>query len=231
MNKNIIPNPHGGAPCGADRFIQHRVVCRPKRPAGIKVFTDVDGEKKTAVVDSYLMETRSFSWNGATVTCHILRETIFESGRLLEIADNYFAQADDGAVYYFGEVVDNYEGGVVANHDGSWLVGGPTLPGDPSDTATATTPAVFIPANPELGDIFKPEDLFPIVDETAKVVSVGERLRFGGQRFRDVIVLKETTRLSTAKEKKWYAPGVGVVMETSKDELLRLVASTLVRMP
>ena len=203
----------------------------PFQPGGMKVFTGVDGESKTAVVDTYLTETRSFSWNGQTVECRILRETSFAAGKLLEIADNYFAQSDDGTVYYFGEVVDNYDGPVVADHHGSWLVGGPVRPGDPAETAVAVNPAVFMPGKPELGDVFKPEDLFPLVDETARVVATAEKLRFNGLRFKDVLVLKETTQLSPAKEKKWYAPGVGVVMAASADELLQLAASTLVRTP
>lgn len=35
----------------------------------------------------------------------------------------------------------------------------------------------FMPANPELGDVFKPEDLFPIVDETGTIVGVDLRIR------------------------------------------------------
>ncbi len=70
----------------------------------LKVFQGADGRAKTVGVHIYLAETRSFDWNGAAVQCRVLREVAFEDGQLLEISDNYFAQADDGTVYYFGEV-------------------------------------------------------------------------------------------------------------------------------
>jgi len=43
---------------------------------------------------------------------------------LIEVSQNFFAQADDGTVYYFGELVDTYGGGSVVSHEGSWLLGG-----------------------------------------------------------------------------------------------------------
>lgn len=202
----------------------------PFQPGGAKVFTGTDGRKRVIAVDVYLEETRDFALHGATVTCRIMREYAYERGDLIEIADNYFAQSDDGTVYYFGEVVDNYEGGVVANHNGSWLVGGPQA-GDPLDTAVATVPAVFMPGTPALGDIFKPEDLFPLVDETAEIVAVGKTVQVPAARFTEVIILKETTQLSPAVERKWYAPGVGVIMVKGKTEVLKLAASTLVQAP
>ena len=201
----------------------------PFQPGGSKVFTGFDNKKRIVFVDNYLNETRSFILNGKTVECRVMRELAFESGDLHEIADNYFAQADDGTVYYFGEVVDNYEEGVIVDNNGSWLVGGPTLPTDPVDSAPAAVPAVFMPGNPELGDIFKPEDLFPIVDETGEIVQVGRTVSALSGIYRDTIVVKENTRLSTAVERKTYAPGIGVIQVRGKTELLQLAASTLVQ--
>lgn len=143
----------------------------PFEPNGLKVFTGSDHGTKIGAIDYYLTQTRTFKVNGNNVPCRILVEEAYESDELVERSFNYFAQADDGTVYYFGEVVDNYVDGVIDNHDGSWLVGGPTQP-DPPETGNAPEPAVFMPANPELGDVFKPEDLFPIVDETARIVGV-----------------------------------------------------------
>jgi len=177
-------------------------------------------------VDSYLSATREFSWGGDTVTCHTLEESEVEDGELAEISYNYFAQADDGSVYYFGEVVDIYEGGVVVGHDGSWLVGGPTLPGDPHETATALDPTVYLPAHPELGDVFKPEDLMPFVDETDEVVKVAKSVHVPAGAFVDCIQILESSQLSPGTETKWYAPEVGVIKVKEKGETLTLVEIT-----
>ena len=146
----------------------------------------------------------------------------------MEQSFNYFAQADDGTVYYFGEVVDNYVSGVIDNHDGSWLVGGPAA-SDPAETANASDPAVFMPANPELGDVFKPEDLLPYVDETAEVVGVDLDVLVPLGKYDGAIKIKESTSLAPDVEFKWYAPGVGVMKVQTKGETLRLVFSTLVQ--
>ena len=50
----------------------------------------------------------------------------YGDGRVLEVARDYYAQADDGSVWYFGEDVDNYEDGVVVDH---------TARGSPAGTA------------------------------------------------------------------------------------------------
>lgn len=200
----------------------------PFQPGGVKVFQGSDGRSKLVGLHVYLTEARSFNWNGTTVACRVLREIAFENGQVVEISDNYFAQADDGTVYYFGEVVDNYEDGVVINNDGSWLVGGPTLPSDPPSTANDNNPTVFMPANPEAGDVFKPEDLIPIVDETARVVRIGVKVKTPAGVYQDAIVIEEASALEAGTTAKWYAPGVGVVMEKAKREQLNLISSTLV---
>jgi len=76
--------------------------------------------------------------------------------------------------------VDNYEDGAVVNNDGSWLVGGPTLP--------------IVPAG----------------------------------SYEGTIAIEETSALGPGTTTKWYAPGVGVVMEKAKREQLNLISSSLV---
>ncbi len=201
----------------------------PFQPGGIKGYGGSEHGTKVGQIDRYLTQTRTFTLNGANMQCRILREEAYEEGELVESSDNYFAQADDGTVYYFGEVVDIYENGVIVSHEGSWLVGGAMLPSDPPGTGNAPVPAVFMPANPELGDVFKPEDLFPIVDETAEVVGVDLDVLVPAGKYDGAIEVEETTRLSPETEFKWYAPGVGVVKVKAKGESLRLEFSTLVQ--
>lgn len=199
----------------------------PFQPGGVKVFTGHEGGTREVVTHLYLAETRMFKFDEQNVQCRILREIAIEDGELVEVSDNYFAQADDGTVYYFGEVVDDYEGGVIVSHEGSWLVGGPALPSDPADAANAPGPAVFMPANPEVGDIFKPEDLFPLVDETAEVLAVGVTIKTSAGTFEDCTEVEESSQLSSGTETKWYAPGVGVVREKAPGKSLKLISSTL----
>ena len=199
---------------------------QPFQPGGVKVYRGTKGKTRQVVVDLYRTDTRTFRLNSRNVECRILQEIAFENGQLVESSLNFFAQADDGTVYYFGEIVDIFENGVITSHEGSWLVGGPQG-SDPPETATATKATVFMPANPELGDIFKQEDLPKVVDETDEVVGVGVTVTVEAGRFEDTIQILETSNLEPGTETKWYAPGVGVVQSTAKGEKLELISSTL----
>lgn len=86
-----------------------------------------------------------------------------------------------------------------------------------------------MPANPELGDVFKPEDLFPVVDETAEIVGVDLDVIVNRVKYDGAIKVEESSLLAPGTEFKWYAPGVGVVKVQTKGETLRLSFSTLVQ--
>ncbi|TMA70043.1 MAG: hypothetical protein E6J69_03770 [Deltaproteobacteria bacterium] len=200
----------------------------PFQPGGVKVFRGQKGATASVIVDLYLDGTRTFHVGAADVPARILQETEFEGGDVGEISQNFFAQADDGTVFYFGELVDKYDNGMVTSHEGSWLVGGPTMPSDPPDAGNAQMPAVFMPANPKVGDSFKPEDLFPIVDETVTVKKIGVEVRLPAGRFDNAIQVRETSRLpDSPPETKRYAAGVGVVKGKTKGESFALLASTI----
>ena len=80
------------------------------------------------------------------------------------MAQDYFAQADDGSVWYFGENVDNYENGVVVDHEGTWLAGRDGPPG------------MIMPAVPRVGDVYRPENIPDLVFEEVTVQAVDERV-------------------------------------------------------
>ena len=200
---------------------------QPFQPGAVKVFDGRKDGKPSVLVDLYLTTTRTFRVGAADVAAHILQETEFSNGAVVEISQNFLAQADDGTVFYFGELVNEYENGAVTSHEGSWLIGGPTMPGDPTDTGNAAMPAVFMPASPQVGSTFKPEDLFPIVDETDEVKAIGLTVGTPAGRFGRAIRVVETTQLGDKPETKWYGAGVGVLKGKTKGETFALVASTL----
>ncbi len=86
----------------------------------------------------------------------------YGDGRILEVATDFFAQADDGSVWYFGEDVANYVDGVLDNTDGTWLAGKDGPPG------------MIMPADPHVGDVYRPENIPGFVFEEVTVKSVTE---------------------------------------------------------
>jgi len=200
----------------------------PFQPGGMKVFAGRDENGELTTVERHLDEIRMFPVNGEDVPCAVVEETEFVQGGLKEISYNFYAQADDGSIWYFGEYSEAYEDGEVVSREGSWLVGGP-LPGDPPDTATGEHPALHLPANPEVGDEWMEENLPAFqIGETRKVIRARRKIRTRTGRYTDCIEVKEKD-FDGERERKFYAPGIGIVKVQGDEEKLKLVATTVRR--
>ncbi len=202
---------------------------RPFQPGAIRVYEVTEGDiTLEIIVDVFINETRTFTWNGAEVACRIVESLDFEDGKLTGLSRKFFAQADDGTVYFFGELSETYLEADVVLRLGSWLVGGPTLPSDPLTTEWRADPTIAMPAQPEIGDQFKREDIPPVLDELNEVVATGIDLFVFGSQYKDTIELVETSTLEPGfQESKWYAPGIGVVKAFDGEALTELIGTTL----
>jgi hypothetical protein len=142
-------------------------------------------------------ETKSIDWEGGT-TETIESQFIATSERdLLEIAVDWFAQDDNGNVWYFGENVWNYEEGRIANMGGTWLAGKDGPPG------------LIMPGEPALGQRFNPENIPGLVFETVEVQEVdGTFTLTTGEQLTGVLTLHEVLD-DGSEEFKEYAAGYG----------------------
>jgi hypothetical protein len=111
-----------------------------------------------------LPQTRIVDWNGQQVETVVSQYNAFLDGRIEEIAYDLYAQADDGSVWYFGEDVFNFADGAIADTHGTWLAGidGPA--------------AMIMPANPQVGDVYRPENIPGLVFEEVIVQQVDQTL-------------------------------------------------------
>lgn len=148
------------------------------------------------------------------VDCLVLVEEEYVDGALHEVARNFFAQKD-GAVWYFGEDVDNYKGGKVDNHDGSWRVG-----------KQVKEPALYMPAVPKKGDTFKPEDVKGLAEDAAEILEAGVRLESAGKVYEDVLKIKYTIVLDDEVKVRFFARGLGFVREEEDEKILELTSLT-----
>ena len=83
----------------------------------------VDG-KSFRTETTLLPETRIIEWSpGQCVKTVVSQYVAYLDGRIQEVALDFYAQADDGSVWYFGEDVYNYVNGVVGDTSGTWLAG------------------------------------------------------------------------------------------------------------
>jgi hypothetical protein len=82
----------------------------------------VDGKPFRTEV-TLLPETRIIEWEGQRVETLVSQYSAFLGGRIEEIAYDYYAQADDGSVWYFGEDVFDFRDGAIVVTEGTWLAG------------------------------------------------------------------------------------------------------------
>jgi hypothetical protein len=143
-----------------------------------------------------LPETKVVEWNGRQIETRVSQFVAYEERRIKEVAVDFFAQADDGAVWYFGEEVANYEDGAVADHEGTWLAGKDGPPG------------MIMPAVPEKGDVYRPENIPGLVFEEVTVSAVDQTVDGPRGPVTGAIVSRELLMDGT-NEDKTFAPGYG----------------------
>ncbi|MBI3244670.1 MAG: hypothetical protein HYZ49_20520 [Chloroflexi bacterium] len=183
----------------------------PVSSIGQTVLLGQEGGASLRVETTLLPDTKAIVWQGGQTEVRVVQYVAYADDKLVEIAYDYLAQADDGDVYYFGEDVTNYENGQAANHDGSWLAGKDGAP-----------PAVIMPAHLEAGMIFNPENLPGVVFETDEVMSALEKTTTPKGPINDGVLIKETL-MDGSIEYKVYAAGYGVVEERAEGAQVNLV--------
>ena len=160
-----------------------------------------DGTEERSV-KTVLERTKRFTVAGRRVEAVVIQDNAYEDGKLVETTLDYFAQADNGTVYYFGEQVKNLKDGKVVNTKGTWLYG--------KDTDRL---GVAMPARPTLGKQWHFEDVPGLTTESNRVEEVGLRTKVGGRVITDVIRVQEFIQPEGAVEYKLYAAGIGTVAE------------------
>ena len=173
---------------------------------------DKDGTKTRSLL-TLLPTSRRFTIGGQAVDAPIIRDNAYEDGKLIETTLDYFAQADDGTVYYLGEHVDTVHNGKVVDHKGTWIYG--------KDTDVL---GVAMLPSPKLDERYHLEDVPGITTESDRVEETGARAKVGRTLYTDVIRTSEFIQPEGDVEYKLYAPGVGTIVEYEPEG-----ASSLVR--
>jgi hypothetical protein len=167
----------------------------------------VDG-KPFHTETTLLPETRMIEWSpGQTVRARVSQYFAYVAGRVEEVALDYYAQADDGSVWYLGEDVNDYDrNGFVDSTLGSWLAGreGP--------------PEMIMPAHPKVGDVHRAENIPAIAFEEVAIKSVGRTVNGPAGRVMGAMVARELHDDGTYSDKV-FAPGYGEFFTGDKGEV------------
>jgi hypothetical protein len=155
----------------------------------------VDGKPFRTEV-TLLPDTRIIEWQGQQVETLVSQYTAYLDGRIHEVAYDFYAQADDGSVWYFGEDVFNFKEGYIADTHGTWIAGkdGPA--------------AMIMPSDPKVGDVYRPENIPGFVFEEVTVKSTDKTLDGPLGPIHGGLVVDEL-HMDGTTEDKTFAPGYG----------------------
>jgi hypothetical protein len=137
------------------------------------------------------------------ITATVVRDTVTIDGELVEDTFDWFAQDTEGNVWYLGEESKEYEDGEVVSTAGSWEAG-----------VDGALPGVIMWAHPEVGDRYRQEYYPGEAEDMAEVVKTGASESVPHGAYDDLVVIAEWNPLDPGvTEEKYYAAGVGVILE------------------
>jgi len=157
------------------------------------------------------------------VLCAVVVDRVYLDGELVEETFDWYAQDMDGNVWYMGEDSREYEGGEVVSTAGSWEAGR-----DVAGLGTAAQPGIIMKGAPRVGDSYRQEYYEGEAEDMALVVAADETVTLAdGTIYEHCLETREWSPLEPdVVEHKYYAPGVGVVLEALEDgsERMELVS-------
>ena len=140
------------------------------------------------------------------VTCVVVTDLATHGNRLLEKTEDWYAQHEEGNVWYFGEDTASYdEKGHVESREGSWEAGG-----------DGAQPGIVMPAHPQVTESYRQEFYQGQAEDMFWIVSLSRTVKVPYGKFQNVMETLEWTPLEpNVIDTKFYAAGVGVILEVA----------------
>jgi hypothetical protein len=133
----------------------------------------------------------------AGITTRVVEEREWQNGQLAEVARNFFVQAPDGTVCYYGEDVDAYRDGKLVAHGGAWRAG-----------VGQNKPGIIMPAHPSVGQAYQQELAPAVANDRAEHVAMEGSYTTPAGTFHDVLLVNEQPSST-----KRYARGIGLIFD------------------
>lgn len=136
------------------------------------------------------------------ITCVIVNDKVWLNNVLIEDTDDWYAQDNDGNVWYLGEEVDNFNAdGSFKDHHGSWEAG-----------VDGAQPGIVMLADPQVGMTYRQEYYFNEAEDQGEVIALGQTVVTPYGTFTNCVKTHDWTELEPdLNENKFYAPGIGLV--------------------
>jgi hypothetical protein len=151
------------------------------------------------------------------ITARVVTDVATHDGAKIEETSDWYAQDDQGNVWYVGEDTKHYLPNGKVDTSGSWEAG-----------VHDAEPGMVMEANPQIPDAYRQEFLSNQAEDTAWVVERGGSVTVPYGTLKNALTTLEATRLEPgAYDQKIYAPGIGIVREqalTGAPEFAELVS-------
>ncbi len=165
------------------------------------------------------------------VTTFVVRDTAYENGILVEDTLDWYAQDDAGNVWYFGELSYSYRYDDDGNYTGTGT-GGTWTAG--IDNAL---PGYIMPSPSLLAELIGEDGYFQefapgVAEDQANVLGLNASFELDSGLIKGALVTLETSQLdlqpdgSLPVEKKYYEPGIGLVLVEEFDDKGEVELST-----
>jgi hypothetical protein len=140
------------------------------------------------------------------IDCRVVEDRVWVDSVLMEYTLDWYAQDDEGNVWYMGEWSTEYEypdeGDPIENHEGSWEAG-----------VDGAEPGILMLADPCPADSYRQEYYEGEAEDMARVLKLNASASVPYGDYEDCLETKEWTPLEPGvAEHKYYAPGVGLVL-------------------
>jgi hypothetical protein len=179
-------------------------------PLAVGDVLDLEGADDEGVTTRVRITVLDETEEVAGVTTRVVEEAEWEGGAQSEISRNYYVQAPDGTVCYYGEEVDEYDGGEVVGHGGSWRAG-----------EADAEPGIIMPAEPRAGVAFAQESAPGVAEDMSAITATGQAVSTpAGELTGALRCFDWNPAEGLAGDVKFYAPGIGLVV----DDVARLTS-------
>jgi hypothetical protein len=147
------------------------------------------------------------------VTTLVIWDRVWLDDQLIEETYDWYAQDQEGNVWYFGEDSKQYKNGKVVSTKGSWEGG-----------VNDAMPGMIMKNKLTVGDSYRQEYYQGEAEDMAEVVSLNEKVVVPYGSFENCIKTKDWSALEPdVIEYKYYSPSVkNVVLETDADNTTRV---------
>jgi hypothetical protein len=190
----------------------------PLKPGTTFRYKGVQEDGQTPLTDVEVVTHQTKRILGVRST--VVRDTVFSRGKAIERTFDWYAQDQDGNVWYMGEDTLELQRGKFVKMSDSWEGG-----------VNGAKPGIIMPGHPGRGDQYRQEYYPRHALDQARVLGSGGPVTVPYGSFKHTLLTVETSpRLDPGvRERKYYVAGVGDIKEhtvSGNHEQIRLVSVT-----